>query len=131
MIALWLLWGCQEPFGLDRHRLEGDRIVAVEALVADDGTVQPEAALVVGGRLFQDDAPEMRWAWIDGDDLGDGERDSWDAEAARPVLPVPEATPPTQYRRWSSAPRPGSSTLGSGLGWASQGPGGWVERSAP
>lgn len=56
------LWGCQEPFGTDRHLLEGFRIAAVSAPVAD-GVASPRAALVVDGRLWSDDPVNLAWSW--------------------------------------------------------------------
>ena len=49
-----LLLACQEPFGTDRHVLEGDRIAAVAvSRTGDDVAITP--ALVVDGHLWSDE----------------------------------------------------------------------------
>lgn len=59
-----LLFACQEPFGTDRHVLEGDRIAAVAvARDGDDVTLTP--ALLVDGHLWSDDAVTVER--VDGD----------------------------------------------------------------
>ena len=62
---LTLLIACQEPFGTDRHVLEGDRIAAVAvSRVADEVTLTP--ALLVDGHLWSDDAVTIEQVAGDG-----------------------------------------------------------------
>lgn len=60
-----LLLACQEPFGTDRHVLEGDRIAAVAvSRLGDDVTLTP--ALLVDGHLWSDDAVTVEQVASDG-----------------------------------------------------------------
>lgn len=60
-----LLLACQEPFGTDRHVLEGDRIAAVAVSRAGDAvTLTP--ALLVDGHLWSDDAVTVEQVAGDG-----------------------------------------------------------------
>jgi hypothetical protein len=67
-IGLYLLAGCQDPFGSDRHDLLGDRVAAVLASPAGGPagtTVVVNAALTVDGRLWSDEPVDLAWAWTD------------------------------------------------------------------
>ena len=62
MLVVFLLglFACQEPFGTDRHRLEGLRIAAVRAPVRED-VVYPEAVVVHEGRLWSEAPLALDW----------------------------------------------------------------------
>lgn len=69
---MWILLAlaCQQPFGTDRHDLNGFRLAALRVRAAD-GVVHPEAVVVQGGRLWSDRAPILTWGWLDHpDDIG-------------------------------------------------------------
>lgn len=80
-IALLALLACQEPFGTDRHDLEGFRIAALSVRPEGDALV-PSPALVVEGRPWSDAPVDLRWYWLDAPDALAGE------------LPAPAATGP-------------------------------------
>ena len=63
MILLAWLLACQEPFGSDRHILEGFRIAGVRA-PATLTSVSPEALVVVDGHVWADEPTQLVWAWI-------------------------------------------------------------------
>lgn len=63
-LPLLIVFGCQEPFGADRHDLLGFRIAAVTAEV-EAGQVRPTAALIVDGRLWSAAPVTLDWAFID------------------------------------------------------------------
>lgn len=64
MLPLLLtLLGCQEPFGSDRHTLEGFRVAGLRVDKTDD-TVLPSALLVVDGRLWTESPVDLAWAWV-------------------------------------------------------------------
>lgn len=68
---LALLLACQQPFGTNRHDLEGFRIAALAAEPAGgpSGTsVQPSAAIVVDGQLWSDEPVDLAWYWTDATD---------------------------------------------------------------
>jgi len=75
---LSLLFACQEPFGTDRHDLEGVRIAAVRADV-DGGDISPRAALVVDGQLWADERVSLAWFRVD------------DADALQQLSPIEPA----------------------------------------
>ena len=56
------LGACQEPFGTDRRFLEGNRIAAVRTERTEAG-LRAHIALVVDGRLYASEPPEIRWFW--------------------------------------------------------------------
>ncbi len=62
MVWLWIinLLACQEPFGTDRHDLEGFRIAAMTATADSDG-VHPRAALVTDGHLWSHEPVTLEW----------------------------------------------------------------------
>ena len=68
LCALLLFVGCQQPFGGDRHDLEGFRIAAVNATPGGGITgdlIEAEAIVVQDSRLWSDEAPELHWVWSD------------------------------------------------------------------
>lgn len=68
MILLWSLLACQEPFGSDRHTLEGFRVAAVGLERPDDGPVHAHALLVDGGKLWADSPTTLAWSWLEDPD---------------------------------------------------------------
>ena len=64
MLFWLLLTGCLEPFGTDRHDLEGFRVAGVRVSAAESG-VSLEPLVVVDGKLWSDDAVELRWFAVD------------------------------------------------------------------
>lgn len=98
---LWLalgLWGCQEPFGTDRHDLVGDRIVAIAidpARVPTGDTLTPRVALLADGNPWSDDAVALSWHWLqDPSDLADlSPGDTPDAVGPAPSLIAPAEGP--------------------------------------
>ncbi|NCG19071.1 MAG: hypothetical protein GWP91_08670 [Rhodobacterales bacterium] len=68
MTLLFLtLFACQDPFGSDRHTLEGNRIAAIEAQF-DGSVVSLRPSLVVDGALWSDATVELAWSWLGPDD---------------------------------------------------------------
>lgn len=113
-----LLLACQAPFGTDRHDLVGFRVAALSAEVAAGGA-EPRAAVVVDGRMWADELPELRWYRVeDADELEalDASEEpiatgpspvltdlqgtlgliaTHSGEERRALLPLPSAPPPT------------------------------------
>lgn len=92
LVILGALFGCQEPFGTDRHYLVGDRVAAI--LVDPEADALRLRALVVeDGTLWQDEAVELSWDVLpDGAETADG-LDPDDADQTGPVarFPLPDA----------------------------------------
>lgn len=91
LVALTLL-ACQEPFGTDRHTLEGFRIAALAAPGGPPGSdTVPRPALIVDGRLWSDEPVELRWYWLDDpNDLRHPHRLEPVAVGPAPELVLPE-----------------------------------------
>jgi hypothetical protein len=94
---LIVIAGCQEPFGADRHDLEGDRIaaVAVDPAGAPGGApISTRVALSVESLLWSDDPVVLDWHWLEDDDahtvadLEPGE--DADGMGPAPTLTMPE-----------------------------------------
>lgn len=81
-VALGLggLLACQEPFGTDRHLLAGDRIAGLSVM---DGQAVP--LVVVDGRLWADELPELRWHRSDDPSALSLSDPAW-AEGSAPAL---------------------------------------------
>jgi hypothetical protein len=91
MFLLTLL-ACQEPFGTDRHRLEGFRIAAVDAAVHEDG-VHPSAVVVHQGRVWTEKPLRFSWYRVPDTDAAAALTpiDPPDAEGPAPVFPIDTA----------------------------------------
>ncbi|MBW1880276.1 MAG: hypothetical protein JRJ84_18095, partial [Deltaproteobacteria bacterium] len=94
---LLVIAGCQEPFGSDRHDLEGDRIaaMAVDPAGAPGGDpMTVRVALSVDSRPWSDDPVALDWHWLEDDDVhvvADLEPgDEADGQGPAPTLTVPE-----------------------------------------
>ncbi|MBN2799044.1 MAG: hypothetical protein JXX28_07840 [Deltaproteobacteria bacterium] len=94
---MWILWllACQQPFGIDRHDLEGTRVAALRARTTSEGgvpVVHPEAVFVQGGRLWADEAPAMVWGWVETPDALGALGAGWegDVQGPAPALPLDE-----------------------------------------
>lgn len=94
MLIWTLLLGCQEPFGTDRHRLEGDRIASVSVHMDAEGALQPRATVVVDGQLWSAPPPAMVWAWV----LADESVQDWTGQPAASG-PTPWLIPPDASSR--------------------------------
>ena len=86
-MLFWLmLIACLEPFGTDRHDLEGFRIAGVRVSAADSG-VALEPVLVVDGQLWSDEAVDLRWFAVDsGDGAADLDATQTAAAAGSPAV---------------------------------------------
>ncbi len=89
-LVLALQLACQEPFGTDRHDLVGDRVAGIEGDL-DGEVLRPRALLVSGGELFQDEAVELAWTWLDAEDP---DVDAMDPDQADATGPWPELERP-------------------------------------
>jgi len=94
---LFVIAGCQEPFGSDRHDLEGDRIAAMavdRAGVPGGEPITPRVALSVDSRPWFDEPVGLDWHWVGDDDphtVADLEPgDDADGSGPAPSLTVPE-----------------------------------------
>ncbi|MBW2255786.1 MAG: hypothetical protein JRI25_14460 [Deltaproteobacteria bacterium] len=94
---LLVIAGCQEPFGSDRHDLEGDRIaaMAVDPAGAPGGdSIAARVALSVDSRPWSDEPVALDWHWLEDDDahaVADLEPgDDADGLGPAPTLTVPE-----------------------------------------
>ena len=68
LLTLILCTGCQQPFGSDRHDLEGFRILALhtEPTGGIPGQwIQPKAHFVSNAALWSDQRIEQYWFWLD------------------------------------------------------------------
>lgn len=97
LLALLLLTGCQEPFGTDRHDLEGFRVAGLSASPAGGpaGTeIVPTVALVVDGQLWSDDPVSLQWYWLSSGDVDEAEAitnaDTPVATGPSPTLTMPD-----------------------------------------
>jgi hypothetical protein len=97
LLALLLLTGCQEPFGTDRHDLEGFRVAGLSASPAGGpaGTeIVPTVALVVDGKLWSDDPVLLQWHWLNSGDVDEAEvitnADTPVATGPAPTLTMPD-----------------------------------------
>ena len=96
LLSLLLLTGCQDPFGTDRHDLEGFRVAGLSASPAGGpaGTeIVPSVALVVDGQLWSDEPVSLQWHWIDAGDVDTAESitksDTPVATGPAPTLTMP------------------------------------------
>lgn len=95
MLVLLAL-GCQEPFGTDRHDLEGFRIAAVAVsppAAAPGDVVVPHAVVITDDHPWSDVRPTLRWHWVDTtrDAVATlGPATPADAEGPAPTLVVPD-----------------------------------------
>ena len=97
LLSLILLTACQEPFGTDRHDLEGFRVAGLSASPAGGpaGTeIVPTVALVVNGKLWSDDPVSLQWHWLSSGDVERAENittsDEADATGPAPTLIMPD-----------------------------------------
>lgn len=87
---MWfLLAGCQEPFGADRHDLVGFRVAAVSApATAPGGAFVPRAAVVVDGRAWSGTPVALSWGFVADPDEAGGDV-PFEATGAEPSLQLP------------------------------------------
>ena len=87
-ILLLAAAACQEPFGVARQDLVGDRVAALTVRDGTDGSVQASSALVVDGHLWSDTPVTLDWFQVASlDDAAD--RDVPDPVASGPVVSIP------------------------------------------
>lgn len=97
-MLLLALAACLEPFGTDRHDLEGFRIAAVSVDVpgaAAGDVLVPSAAVTVDGRLWSDEPVERLWFWVEEEQAAVEAIDAQDVpagEGTSPSLSVPDDT---------------------------------------
>jgi len=71
LVALTALFAslvaCLEPFGVDRHDLEDDRVAMIGVTPAQapaGATIEARAAVMVDGLPYADAAPALTWHWL-------------------------------------------------------------------
>ena len=92
---LFAIIGCQQPFGSDRHDLDGFRILGLHTTPAGGITgdrIEPRAHFVVDGHLWADQSIEQYWFWMDTSDpsvLAAKTKEMANATGAAPELFIP------------------------------------------
>lgn len=95
VFILLTITGCQQPFGSDRHDLDGFRILGLHTTPSGGITgdeIEPRAHFVIDGQLWSDQSIEQYWFWMTTADpatLASKTKEDADAVGAAPELVIP------------------------------------------